>query len=257
MIASQLPEGRSRLTFAVASTLLFAIASFVTARMLGQERTLAWVRTRATAEALKREAFKYAAHATPYDTADRDVLLNDEREQIENDVNDLLSEVVPPTTAGSAPTADLSPAEYIDRRIERQVTQFFEPKAHAALRQLKKLRRIEFALSLVAASITAVVGVAGKTAFAGDSTPGWGFDFVALATVLTSVSGAVLVHIEAQRYEHIVSQYRATARRLRDALARAPDQFSAPSPEWSLFVSKCEAILLEENNSWVAKWSKP
>jgi hypothetical protein len=257
MIASQLPEGRMRLSFAIFSTLLFAAASFVTARLLGQDRTLAGVRARAAAEALKREVFKYTAHAAPYDGDDRDARLNTEREQVENDVSDLLNEVVEPTGDGGAPTSDLTPAEYMDRRIQKQVTHFFEPRAATAARQLKYFRQAEFALASVAACITAAVGVAGKTALAGDSSPGWGFDFVALATVLTTVSGAILVHIEAQRYEHIVSQYRATARRLRDMLASAPHGFNVPSLEWSQFVAKCEAILVEENNSWVAKWSKP
>jgi hypothetical protein len=82
---------------------------------------------------------------------------------------------------------------------------------------------------------------------------------VAITAVLTTISGAILAHVEAQRYDQVVSQYRATARRLRNAIATAPppESFAVPSKEWSAFVVKCEGILAAENNSWLAKWSKP
>jgi hypothetical protein len=49
------------------SAVLFAILSFLTARRLGADRPMAWVRARAAAEALKREAYTYAAKAAPYE----------------------------------------------------------------------------------------------------------------------------------------------------------------------------------------------
>jgi hypothetical protein len=250
MVASQLKVGTPRLWLAGLSTLLFALVSFVSARMLGQDRATAWVRARAAAEALKREGYKYSASAAPYDREDRAALLHSERGRIEQDLDDLLHEAVSDARAGSVPVSDLAPADYVEQRIDRQIKEFFAPNANTAQRKARLFRRTEFALSIAAAGITAIVGVAGKT-------PVVHFDFMALAAVLTTISGTILAHVGAERYDYTASQYRATIRRLQDALAGAPTTFTSPSPDWSAFVEKCESILSDENNSWVAKWSKP
>jgi len=83
------------------------------------------------------------------------------------------------------------------------------------------------------------------------------FDFVALTAVLTTVSGAILAFVEASRYDFIVSTYRATPQRLRDEETSTPSGATPPSPEWSSFVDRCERILQEQNNSWVAKFGRP
>jgi hypothetical protein len=80
---------------------------------------------------------------------------------------------------------------------------------------------------------------------------------MALTAVLTTISGMILSHIEASRYDYLVVSYRATARRLRDALLNAPADAVAPSPAWSACVTQCEAILGDENSAWVAKLGKP
>ena len=251
VLASQRPEGQVRLYLAILSAVLFALVSFLTARVLGAQRAMDWLRARVASEALKREAFRHAATAAPYDDlATKDSRLNSERERIEEDVDDLIGYCVP-SGLGSTPTETITPDEYIERRIERQINQFLEPKAAHNQRIAVSLRRAEFGLALITTCITAIVGVAGK------DPAGWGFDFVALTAVLTTVSGAILAHIEAGRYEFTATNYRATARRLKNALVQRPANFTAPSAEWSAFVNSCEAILTEENNTWMAKWSKP
>src|SRR5262249_56966697 len=59
-IASQLNDP-PRMYFAIAGAVLLAVVSFVTSRLLGGLQITRWVRTRAASEALKREAYKYAA----------------------------------------------------------------------------------------------------------------------------------------------------------------------------------------------------
>ncbi len=142
--------------------------------------------------------------------------------------------MVPASGKGSVPRSPLPPEGYIETRVRGQVEKFYEPKAETYRRAASALRTAEFGLSLVAAVITAAVGVAGKELF------GLRFDFVALTAVLTTIAGAILAHIEASRYDFLVMTYRA----------------AAPA-EWSAFINRCEAIILEENNGWVAKWSAP
>ena len=248
--ASQL-EGKIRVYLAIVSAVLLALVSFLTARRLGGQHAIEWARIRAASEALKREAYKYAACAAPYDDADtRGQKLHEERQQIEKDVDDLIGLQTKAKT-GSTPVDLMIPAEYLEKRVKRQIEDFFEPRIEQNQALAKTLRRIEFGLALVTTCITAIVGVAGKDWW------GLNFDFVALTAVLTTISGVVLVHVEAARYDFIVTSYRATARRLRDMLANAPDKFEFPSPQWSAFVNQCETILSEENNSWIAKFSKP
>src|SRR5262249_55532320 len=65
-IASQLNDA-PRMYFAVAAAVLLAVVSFVTSRLLGGFQVASWTRARTASEALKREAYKYAASVAPYD----------------------------------------------------------------------------------------------------------------------------------------------------------------------------------------------
>jgi hypothetical protein len=71
-----------RTWLAIAGALALATATFFTQRLLGQDHTTTWVRARAISEALKREAYKFAAGAALYDRANAENLLNVERLKI-------------------------------------------------------------------------------------------------------------------------------------------------------------------------------
>jgi len=249
-IASQLNDP-PRMYFAIAGAVLLAVVSFVTSRLLGGLQITRWVRTRAASEALKREAYKYAASARPYDDPlKRDAALNIERERIERDIDDLLALAVSNAKAGSAPRDRLSRDEYVAGRVRDQIDRFYLPRANANKNIAVSLRWVEFSLALAATIITAMVGVAGKELF------GIKFDFVALTAVLTTIAGAVLAHLEATRSDFLVMIYRATARRLSAEMANTGDVNALSAEQWSDFVNRCEAIISDENTSWVSKWTK-
>lgn len=249
-VASQ-SQGDRRTYVAITAAVLFAIVGFLSARSLGSENATRWLRARSASEALKREAYTYAAGAEPYeDPATRNSKLNQKREEIENAVDEMIGDAVP-EGKGSAPTGMLTAQEYIQTRVEKQIKGYFEPKANAAQRTAVLLRWVETGLAVAAACLTAVVAAVDKYPL------GWQFDFMALIAVITAVSSSIAAHMAAGRYDFTVANYRATARRLRNALAEAPDTFAAPSPEWSAFVKRCEEILWDANNTWLAKMSKP
>jgi SMODS and SLOG-associating 2TM effector domain 1/Protein of unknown function (DUF4231) len=249
-IASQLNDPQ-RMYFAIAGAVLLAVVSFVTSRLLGGLQITNWLRARTASEALKREAYRYAASATPYnDPLKRDAALNSERERIERDVDDLLASAVSSAKAGSAPRDRLSRDEYVAGRLRAQIDRFYLPRANANKKLAVSLRWVEFSLALAATIITAMVGVAGKELF------GIKFDFVALTAVLTTVSGAVLAHIEATRCDFLAMIYRATARRLSAEIANTGAANALSAEKWSDFVNRCEAIISDENTSWAAKWTK-
>lgn len=59
-VASQRADAE-RQYLAVASAMSMGLATFLTGRLLNLQRSQIWVRARAASEALKREAFKFAA----------------------------------------------------------------------------------------------------------------------------------------------------------------------------------------------------
>jgi hypothetical protein len=234
-----------RTWIALCGALSLAAATFFTQRLLGKEHVTAWVRSRAISEALKREAYKYAAGASPYDQADRDAKLDSERQKIEEDGDDLLADYIGNAGSGSVPREMLSHGEYMARRVDGQIAWFRktgEKHQHTA----KLLRRIEFWLALAATLITAIASVTGKHT----AVYGYAFDIAALTAVLTTVAGAVLAHVEASRFDYLVAAYFSTANRLENLKPAA-------SGNWNDFVGNCEVILATENTAWMAKWTKP
>jgi len=233
---------------AIAAAICLAFATFFTQRLLGTDHVTAWIRARAIAEALKREAYKYAAGAAPYDDPDatkKAVLIEQERVKIEQDGEDLLPTLVDGGAGqGSLPRDALTHDEYVQRRVDGQRTGFYQPKAGQYKKIAHRLRATEFGLALLATAITAIASVYGKSA----PLFGINFDVAAFTAVLTTIAGAVLAHIEASRYDFLVMTYLATARRLEDRRNGSKDP-------WSTFVNDCEAIIAAENTSWIAKWT--
>jgi len=239
-----------RTWLAIVGALSLATATFFTQRLLGQEHITNWVRARAISEALKREAYKFAAGAAPYDQANAENLLNVERQKIEADGDDLIATLGTNPPQGSVPRAMLTLPQYVQRRVDGQIDyyngqiDYYKKHAGSYRTAATWLRRIEFGLALAATLITAIASIAGNHIF------GIGFDIAALTAVLTTVAGAVLAHVEASRFDFLVTTYLATARRLED-------RKTGPREPLSSFINDCEDILATENLSWIAKWTKP
>lgn len=208
-LASQIPgdasgSSKGHLYMAILGATLLAVATFFSKRLLGDSEPRAWVRARAASEALKREAFKFSVNAEPYnDSATAENLLNTERAKIENDVDDLVGHLVEPDRQGSAPRQFLSPKDYRKKRVLSQINEYYRPKAQEYRKIASRLRTTEFVLALAATLITAFAGVTGKTLVVG----GAPFDFAALTAVLTTVAGAILAHIEASRFDHLIDKW--------------------------------------------------
>lgn len=239
------PVSDPRTWLAIAGALCLATATFFTQRLLGQEHVTGWVRARAISEALKREAYKFAAGAAPYDHGNAEALLDAERQKIEADGDDLVESLAINPGQGSVPRAKLTPQNYVGKRVDGQI-KFYTKNADKYRTIAIWLRRVEFCLALAATLITAIASVTGKHTYVF----GVSFDIAALTAVLTTIAGAVLAHAEASRFDYLVTTYRATARRLED-------RKGGPIEPISMFVNDCEAIIATENMSWIAKWTRP
>jgi hypothetical protein len=246
-IASQIETHRAWV--AIAGAISLAVATFLTARLGGAARISGWVRARQASEALKREGFKFAARAAPYDDpATADELLVKERNAIEDGLDDLIDQFQEAQKAGSVPVAPITAEEYTSQRLQGQIN-YYRKNAEASRVVAGRLHGAEFGLALLATILTAVVGVLPKYPL-----PGISFDFAAITAVLTTIGTAILSHIEASRYDFIVLTYRAAARRLQYVLDDLKGTAQIPSQPWSEFVERCEGIIAAENNSWAAKW---
>ena len=138
--AGQLPK--SHTVFATLGAVLLAAVTFLSGRLLRDAQVQAWVRARAASEALKREAFKFAARANPYDGPNADELLKMERERIEGPLADLCDHRAEAMEEGSAPRSELSPEQYRERRVRHQID-WYTKKAHGYRTIVKRLRWIE------------------------------------------------------------------------------------------------------------------
>jgi SMODS and SLOG-associating 2TM effector domain 1/Protein of unknown function (DUF4231) len=243
----------AREVFAIIGGVLIALGGLLSARFLTPAKAAGWTRARAASEALKRSSYLYATQSAPYDDPNtRDNLLRSEMDHVETDVDDLLGDRAP-TTRGRTPLQALDKDAYL-KRIEGQI-KWYESRAIEHREQARRLRAIEFSLAIATTVITTAVGAVSKEWL--QAKTGIDFDWLALSGVLTTVSGAILAHIEASRFDYIVVSYLAASRRLRGQYDAAPDAMLSPSPVFSTFVATCERVMAEENGSWVAKFSAP
>jgi SMODS and SLOG-associating 2TM effector domain 1/Protein of unknown function (DUF4231) len=250
-IASQ-EGGLLRHSLAVIGAVLLAFAGVIAKHFLTAPKSTNWGRARAASEALKHEAWSYAARAAPYDDPGlRDIHLNDQRERIEKDVDDLIDLTIATKAHGTAPRKNVSRTEYIERRVRHEMEHYYLPQGKANHNAANKLRWLEICLSFIVAFSAGVIGVEGKSLFAFTK-----IDFLAFMAVFTTVAGAITAHVEASRYEFLATTYLATARRLDSELKSVSNVEALSGADWSNFVQRCEQIIRDENSSWLAKWTK-
>jgi hypothetical protein len=256
-VASQMPASSSgaipwRTLAAALGVVLLTAGTAISHRSLGAGRVRGWLRARAASEALKREAFRAAAGARPFDEPKTAAAkLDAARARIESALDDLLIHV--PDVAGppSAPVAPLTPAQYRASRVRAQIDGYYAPKAARYRKAGDRLRVWELVLALAAAIITALAGATGKT-LPVSAVP---FDIAALTAVATTVAGALTAHARGARFDELAMSYLATARRLEDVDAGFDAAATASAP-WSAYVNRIEDAIAAETTSWMARWSR-
>jgi hypothetical protein len=248
-LATQVPVGWPQRLCAALGAVFLAVVSVLTYRVLTADRTRAWVRARSASEGLKAEAYMYGARAAPYDGAAKEAgdILRKRASDIREQVEDLSVHAVLVETQDSEPPGPLTANEYIAKRVDGQIENYYRPKARENARSARLFRIVETVLAVVAAVVAALA-----TAFGGS------YGFGAWVAVLTTIGGAVTAHVASCRFEYLVTSYAATAQRLEDLRSQWPPSETAqvPSPEWSEYVRQCENAISVENQSWMAKWTQ-
>jgi hypothetical protein len=232
----------SRWAFAFATALALGLGPWLTAHFLGQNQATRWIAVRAAAEALKREVYRRAAKCKPYDgtAQEADLALIKEKQAIEADLGDV-EEVA--AESMDLPKSEIDLNTYVINRVDNQIS-WLRRRAGDHARLAAALRAAE----IVVAFVGVVLSAAGA-AFS-DSTDSAKY-LAPFIGVVTTVSTALIAHIEAGRYDFIAAMYRATAKRLENE--QASHTPTTPLPD---FVDKCEAILSAESSAWMAKFLK-
>ena len=177
---------------------------------LGTNQTRAWVKSRSVSEGLKTEIYLYLTGTEPYnDPSNRDTELSKQRDEIvESAKRALLRHTA--IARNQLANENLTPPQpmnidtYIEKRVNQQIEQFYQPRALDLARQASRLKTAEFLTSIVAAAL----GVFPK--FFNNSE-----QFSAWVAVVTTIGVAITAHLAAGRFDRLVDSYLATADRLK------------------------------------------
>jgi SMODS and SLOG-associating 2TM effector domain 1/Protein of unknown function (DUF4231) len=226
------------LVFGYGGAAALAIAAVLRHWKLGHERVQAWILARSGSESFKREMYLFRTRTGPYASDQREDALLNRRQEILTKLQSVQKYRVDLKTRPETP-GWLDAQGYLAERIEgpKGQIQWLTDRAVEYSRRLGLLNASEFLLALAGALLGAALTITGKQAYG------------AWVAVITTISGAIAAHALAQRYEQLLISYRAAADRLSGTVAR----WNAKNPSnIAQLVEPCEAVLLEENQGWIA-----
>jgi hypothetical protein len=189
-------------TLGVLSGAALGAASYLTKEVLSPGPEAGAVRTRAAAEAFKREAYLLATGAPPYATAASANELLDKAEQIRAGVDN-----IPPLAIDSAeeqagvPSAGMSVDEYVKQRVVQQIDEYYLPQVRVSAQKLALGRKVSLVLGVIAIAL-------GFWSAKSASVAGW-------VAVIGAITAAIAAHQYAGRYQYLIVSYQATADRLK------------------------------------------
>lgn len=198
-----------------------------------------WTRARSVSEALKSEVFLWLAKAGPYRNDPTAAELLHKTSQARADVADLAShrDGIVPEEPSLPPVHDI--ASYFSVRVAGQVDAYYRPRAAKLAKVLRRFRRAELGLAVLAAAIGAAAGVVG------------GSNWSAWIAVITTIGAALAAHVGATRHEYQLIAYQRTAEHLDLLSARAAS--ASDVAELDVLAVSAERLITMENQGWMAK----
>ena len=191
------------------------------------------------AEALKAETFLFRTGAPPYDAPQPASKLLERVQELQEEVRDLQAATLSRDDRQERlPEGPLSINQYIADRVDEQVEGFYLPKAQQYTEDMGFWRNV----TLLVGGSAAVLGALGQ----------WTGAWVA---VLTTIGTSVAAYVFANRYQHLIISYQATARQL--ALLKH-QWLVLPASEQDQekrhrFILNCEEAISIENSAWMTK----
>jgi hypothetical protein len=232
-------------TLGVLSGFSLGAASYLTKEVLTTGPETDAVRTRAAAEAFKREAYLLATGAPPYATATNADDLLEKAQQIRAGLNS----ISPVAITNDAKPQDIPPAgmsidDYVKQRLDQQINGYYLPQVRLNTQKLALGRKVSLALGALAI-------VLGFWSAKSASVAGW-------VAVIGAVTAAIAAHQYAGRYQFLNVSYQATADRLNWLKTKWEiDGRRQPGDDAkNAFVLASEDAIATENSAWMAEWTR-
>ncbi|HEX2268677.1 MAG TPA: DUF4231 domain-containing protein [Pyrinomonadaceae bacterium] len=231
-------------TLGVLSGIALGAASYLTKEVLSPGPESNAVRTRAAAEAFKREAYLLATGAPPYATATNADELLEKSEQIRAGVNNLS-----PLALTSAeeqqgvPPVEMSVDDYVKQRVVQQIDEYYLPQVRLNNQKLALGRKVSLGLGALAILL-------GFWSARSASVAGW-------VSVIGAITAAIAAYQYAGRYQFLNVSYQATADRLNWLKTKWEiDGKRQPGDDAKhAFILASEDAIATENSAWMAEWT--
>lgn len=232
-------------TLGVLSGAALGLGAFFTKEVLSPEPEIRAVRTRATAEAFKRESYLLATSVPPYTTVTSTDQLLEKARQIRAGVDNIAPVVITADQEQDGmPAAGMSVDDYVKQRVDQQVNEYYLPQARISTNKLALGRRISFVLGAVAVLL-------GLWSAKSASAAGW-------VAVIGTITAAIAARQYASRYQFLIASYQATADRLKWLKTKWEiEGRNQPGDDAkNAFILSIEDAIATENTAWMAEWTK-
>ncbi len=226
---------------ALLGAIALALVGLIQIHFLKAERVAALARLRSAGEGLKSEVFRFRARARPYEADPNGTLLAQRTAELENSAGDLANLLPAAAAKPSEPPGPLTPASYLESRVDQQINRYYAPQARKNQGQADLYRNLAIAAAAIGTVLSIAMAVLGVAAL-GIWVP-----------VLTTLAAAFAAHAAIERYEFNAKSYAQHAQRL-EALARSwqADPLRFDPAVWSDFVHDVEETISVENRGWMA-----
>jgi SMODS and SLOG-associating 2TM effector domain 1 len=232
-------------TLGVLSGVALGAASYLTKEVLSSGPETNAVRTRAAAEAFKREAYLLATGAPPYATATNADQLLEKAQQIRAGVNNVSPlAVTSEQEQQGAPPAGMSVDDYVRQRVVQQIDEYYLPQVRLNTQKQALGRKVSLGLGALAILL-------GFWSAKSASVAGW-------VAVIGAITAAIAAYQYAGRYQFLNLSYQATADRL-DWLKTKWEIDGRRQPgddAKHAFIIAAEDAIATENSAWMAEWTR-
>ena len=220
------------------------LAAYFTKEVFSPDSEGRAVRARATAEALKSEAYLLASGVPPYDTMAVIDQLFTKLDTIRTTASNVasLSITEEQRTAGM-PSAPMSIDDYVEQRVDDQIS-YYSSQVRSNTRKLSTGRR----LSLILGALAVLLGLVASN---DPSVAGW-------IAVIGTITAAIAARQYAGRYQFLIASYQAVGEKLDRLKARWEiERKTQPGAAADhKFILACEETISAENSGWMAEWTR-
>ena len=226
------------------SAIAIGLATYFGKEIVNPYQEKNWIRSRSMAEALKTEIYLFLSNTTPYDTDSKPEVLIKKTEELLKQVEDLPTEVISEEQKQKdMPTEDLTVDEYIQKRVNDQINNFYIQRSNELKQKMERNKNIGLSLGVIAV----ILGVLGATGW----TAGW-------VAVISTITASIAAYAYAGRYQYLIISYQTTADKLERLSTswKVKGKTDADKEERNKFIIECEEVISIENSAWMAEMIK-